>query len=80
MTGIRFILLVLHALEVLSSQFPSTSSTAVGLMNGGIHIQPQEYSWIAHLEYGREYNEQCIGSVISDRHVLTYSQCVTKEL
>lgn len=75
MIGIRFILLVLHALEVLTSP-----STAVGLMNGGIHLQPVEYSWIAHLEYGREYNEQCIGSVISDRHVLTYSQCVTKEL
>lgn len=84
MIGIRFVLLFLHAMGVLSFQSPytirGTPRTVVGPMNGEIYIQPEQYSWIAHLEYVGEYNKQCNGSVISDRHVLTYSHCVSPEL
>lgn len=71
MIGIRFVLLFLNAIGVLSYQLP---------INGEIYIQPEQYTWIAHLEYVGEYNNQCLGSVISDRHVLTYSHCVTTGL
>lgn len=45
---------------------------------GGI-IRPDEYSWLASLQYRRNSNMSCSGAVINSRYVLTAAECVTGE-
>lgn len=45
-------------------------------ITGGI-IRPDEYSWLASLQYRRNSNISCSGAVINSRYVLTAAECVT---
>lgn len=49
------------------------------LISGGNFIQPDEFSWVASLEYRNKSFGVCGGSVISSWFVLTAAQCVTGE-
>lgn len=46
------------------------------LMDGGYKIEPDEFSWLASLEYANQTFGHCSGSVISSRYVLTSGNCV----
>lgn len=47
------------------------------LMDGGYKIEPDEFSWLASLEYANESAfGHCSGSVISSRYVLTSGNCI----
>lgn len=64
------------------SKFPAncgyTAMFASRRIAGGI-IRPDEYSWLASLQYGRNSNISCSGAVINSRYVLTAAECVTGE-
>lgn len=86
MSGIKLVLLFLQVLNALCSveelrrldncgwtPMPATTQ----IINGHI-VQPQEFSWMASLEY-RDLGYGCGGSVISSLYVLTAAHCVTGE-
>lgn len=86
MSGIKLVLLFLQVLNALCSVeelrrldncgwTPMLATTQI--INGHI-AQPQEFSWMASLEY-RDLGYGCAGSVISSLYVLTAAHCVTGE-
>lgn len=63
------------------SKFPANSGYtpmfASGIITGGV-IRPDEYSWLASLQYrSQSTNISCSGSIINSRYVLTAAECVT---
>lgn len=82
---IKFLLVVVQALEVLSvmhrlefdyncGETPNHPHDAIV---GGYKIKPDEYSWLASLRYGSgERFGICAGSVIHKLFVLTAAHCV----
>lgn len=45
---------------------------------GGYSIAPDEFGWLASLQYGNMSSyRMCAGSVIDSRHVLTAAHCVS---
>lgn len=65
------------------SKFPVncgyTPMFASRVIDGGV-IRPDEYSWLASLQYrSHSPNISCSGSIINSRYVLTAAECVTGE-
>lgn len=49
------------------------------LLDGGYKIEPDEFSWLASLEYAnKSLFGHCSGSVISSRYVLTSGNCISE--
>lgn len=66
----------------VESQFPtdcgSTPMSIHGTIINGWKIEPDQYSWLASLQYGKGNTfGHCGGSVIHSRYVLTSAHCVT---
>lgn len=88
-SGIIFFLLYIHQVhEVLGSdvepKFPEdcggTPMLPKGQIINGFTVQPEEFSWLASLQYGqRDTFGFCGGSVINSLYVLTAAHCVTGE-
>lgn len=70
--------------SVVEPMFPTdcglTPMYAKTRIVGGHTIEPDEYSWLANLQYGNRSHGICSGSVINSRYVLTSAECVTGEL
>lgn len=85
MNGIKFVVLFLQALQVLCSaedlrslyDCGHTPFYAKAQIVGGNVIAPDEFPWMASLEYGNRGYGYCGGSVISSLFVLTAAHCVT---
>lgn len=87
MNGLK-LLLFLQGLGVLSAVKELRNHPDCGItpkypqeaIVGGNDIQPDEYSWIASLQYGNGNTfGYCGGSVISSSYVLTAAHCVQGE-
>lgn len=70
------------ALAPVESQFPTdcghTPMHPHGTIVNGYNVKPDEYSWLASLQYGHGNSFGfCGGSVIHSRYVLTSAHCVT---
>lgn len=87
MNGIKW-LLFLQGLGVLSAVKELKNNRNCGwtpkyprqTIAGGNDIQPDEYSWLASLQYGNGSTfGYCGGSVISSQYVLTAAHCVQGE-
>lgn len=88
-SGIIFFLLYIHQVhEVLGSdvepKFPEdcggTPMFPKGQILNGFTVQPEEFSWLASLQYGQgDTFGVCGGSVINSLYVLTAAHCVTGE-
>lgn len=83
MIGIKFLVLCLKALEILSSECAGWGCSPWYIkpqIVGGNIIKPDEYSWIASLQYAKQARFGiCAGSVINSWNVLTAAHCVTGE-
>lgn len=85
MNLIKYLILLLKFGEILCSnedvklndcgQTPMYSKEQIA---GGKVIEPDEFSWLASLQYGRGNTYGgCGGSVINEWYVLTAAHCVT---
>lgn len=55
----------------------STPGYGIRQISGGYTIEPDEYSWLASLQYGnRTRYGSCAGSVINSLYLLTAAHCV----
>lgn len=89
MNVIKFLLVVVQALQVLSTieqlgfehNCGETPNYSHDTIVGGYKIEPDEYSWLASLRYGdgKEFGI-CAGSVIHKLFVLTAAHCVEGNL
>lgn len=66
---------------VIEPKFPescgSTPMHSIREIMGGYQVPPDEYSWLASLQYGnRTSYGSCAGSVINSLYLLTAAHCV----
>lgn len=75
----------LKSYELQSYKYPQDCGVTPyrnnGFVVGGKEILPDEFSWMASLEYKNRPNDvgACAGSVINFRYVLTAAHCVVGE-
>lgn len=70
-----------HSRPAIDSKFPEqcgkTPKYPIANIIGGIDIQPDEYSWLASMQYGNKTHfGSCGASVINSFYLLTAAHCV----